>query len=91
MANNINKPTANSPRYNIEKGVPMVSRNNMLTRYPFDGMEVNDSFLIPIQELKTSTYQSVYQSLKLYNTTYKKNIKISARKNPEGMRVWRIK
>lgn len=71
----------------IEKGIAMPSPlNGVANRYPFDEMEVGDSFYVPNVHKNFSIYSCVYH----YNAKNKKDIKISQRRENNGVRIWRI-
>jgi hypothetical protein len=84
--NNINQ-------FEIDKNIPInkirwrSSKNN----YPFDKIEIGDSFLIPIEKTKSisAVRGSVNNYLISYNRIYKKSIKICTRQCDDGLRVWR--
>lgn len=65
----------------IDKGVPMppVTRNRPLTDHPLDRMKVGDSFFLP-----TRTPGALHYAAK------RRGIKLSARREGEGVRVWRV-
>jgi hypothetical protein len=64
----------------IEKGIEMPKR------YPYDDMEVGDSFVVPDEVTRTSISASAY----IYGKRYGK--KFSVRKDAtKVLRVWRIK
>jgi hypothetical protein len=66
----------------IEKGLPLVPYNN--TRWPFDSMEIGDSFLIPSQTKSSTVSAAARFHSKIKGT------KFSVRKTPDGHRCWRI-
>lgn len=73
----------------IERGVPLTSRKNSggcPNKYPWEKLEVGDSFYIDNQS-------SPYSMLKAYNygLPIKKRIKITRRLEGNGQRIWRIK
>jgi hypothetical protein len=86
-------------RYKVEKGVPLPPENrSVLVRYPFDGMEVGDSFLEPYPEnVEVDTYVRRCYALRLANAANKyvtrrfPDKKFSTRRTDKGIRVWRIK
>ena len=70
--------------FRIEKGVEMPGLSGDATRkYPFNQMEVGDSFAVPV-----SKEQSVRNSSFQYGKVHK--IKFSVRKHAGAFRCWRI-
>jgi hypothetical protein len=62
----------------IDKGIPLPGK------YPFDKMEVGDSFLVPAHIPRTTATAAA--------TRYGKSLgmKFSFRITPEGLRCWRV-
>jgi len=82
----------------IEKNVPHVAtpRGRKPTEFPFQSMEVSDSFLIPLAEDLTaeaftkavdSWRRKIRLSVKVLNKEY--DCKFSTAVVPEGLRVYR--
>jgi hypothetical protein len=67
--------------FTIEKNIPLSSRK----AYPFEQMEVGDSFLIPCTDPKKISYirAQINNSKKVYPDKV-----ISTRKEEGGLRVW---
>jgi hypothetical protein len=70
--------------YKIEKGIPLPSRmDGTPSRYPWDEMKNGDSFFISGKKPKG-----------LYTAAYARGLKIAvrseAKRNKEGVRVWKI-
>ena len=63
----------------VDKGIPMPGR------YPFDEMEIGDSFLLPPN---TKLISAQVAALRFRKKTGKY---FSFRKMPDGIRVWRVK
>jgi hypothetical protein len=81
-------------QFKIAKSKPIPTRPSKTGRpakYPFEKMEVGNSFFIP--DLKKR--HTIYSCLKTYNINHNKRIQILTRqveeKNVLGVRVWRIK
>lgn len=76
-------------KYVIEKGVP-VARANAAEKYPFNDMEVGDSFLVPKDK-----GNHVRNAASKHGTYGGKKFITRARNEKDhgesGMRVWRIK
>ncbi len=75
----------------IQKGVPLTlphlsGKGGRPRTYPWDKLEVGDSFYMDHQH-------SPYSMLKAYNYSLplNKRIKITRRKEGSGQRIWRIK
>ena len=82
--------------YRIEKGVPMPTwyRNTDGYRgmFPFEKMEMGDSFLIPCAPvLQTKTAMKVQGASNNFRKGWNKKFFIGTRKVHGGVRVWRIK
>lgn len=68
--------------YKIEKGIKPPSK----TTYPFEGMDVGDSFLV------TGTHQGVVSACACAYARKFPLLKFTTRTQPDGsVRVWRIK
>jgi hypothetical protein len=67
--------------YSIDKNIPLASKK----AYPFDEMEVGDSFLIPCTDPKKISLirAQINNAKKRYP-----NKVISTRKEEDGLRVW---
>jgi hypothetical protein len=70
----------------IQKKVELPKDKTRPYRYPWNSLEVGDSFFIPHKN-------SPYTMLRQYNSGLpkKKKIKITRRLEGDGQRVWRIK
>lgn len=77
--------------YKVEKNIPIPSKKNR-SIYPFQIMEVGDSFLVScINKIELESYrQRVTLAIWRY---YKKNndVKFQTKTTDKGVRVWRIK
>lgn len=83
--------------FQIEKQVEIPSGRSGTT-YPFSQMEVNDSFLVPLEEGKKidglrSSVSSAATSWGLKNGDRKFTTRIMKDEsgNPTGVRIWRVK
>lgn len=76
--------------YEIEKGIDY-PENWCARKYPFAEMEIGDSFLVPIEEIKNRSAEYVRNSI-LGSARQKRmpGKKFRTRKLEEGIRVWRI-
>lgn len=77
--------------YKIEKGIPMPTKNAWKDHpYPWDSIEVGDSFLMEEKEdgeiLRARVWAS-FCAFRRQNSKFK--MKIRTMKLPEGLRVWR--
>jgi len=70
-----------STDFEIEKGIPLPARPNKV--YPFDQMEVGDSFLIPDHK-----YRAVQAAASRAGKCSGK--RFTVRNTKEGYRCWRI-
>lgn len=70
----------------IEKGIPIPARGGSEAHYPWENMEVGDSFLVPG---KGKTSKSLYVMVTKANKRYSPRRFIS-RAVKGGTRVWRI-
>lgn len=78
--------------YKVDRGVQMERKREAFTRFPFNKMQVGDSFLVPIEDQEQAAVgPSIYSAANSYNNTHGTKIKMSTRKVEGGVRVWRIK
>lgn len=71
--------------YEIEKGIPIPPQNKGVRIYPFDTMEIGDSFLVP--DGGGNKAVSALQQYRKKDTTRR----FTVRAQPDGtMRIWRI-
>jgi len=75
----------------IEKGIVLIPRKNLphrKRRFPFDKMEVDDSFFVP----DVNKNFSIFKSVQYFNMTREKKDWIVCRQRREGngVRVWRV-
>jgi hypothetical protein len=67
----------------IDKGIPLPN-DGRLTKYPFKGMKIGDSFLFPEETTPNNAYSlAISAGVRL-------KLKFSVRKTSEGYRCWRI-
>ena len=79
-----------STEIKIDKGVPMkIGRMGHHKSYPWDDMDVGDSFLLPSDLSPQSSY-SVARDANLRGIGNGTNRKFKVSKTPEGYRCWRI-
>lgn len=81
-------------KFDVKKGIPVDKRytNNGKSIYPFDKMEIDDCFDVPIEPKTEHRIRgSIYGSLKTVNVPRQFKIKITVRKIPHEriLRVWR--
>jgi len=72
----------------IEKNVPMPKRklgNPRTSRYPWDTMEVGDSFVFPNKVKRTTAMSLSYRTGKITGKRF------AIRSVNEGIRVWRLR
>lgn len=70
--------------FKIEKGIPVPSHRGAPSKYPWEQMEVGDSFFVPAEDT-TKNFGS------LARTSGKRmGAKFTSRKLDGGWRVWRI-
>jgi len=87
--------------YEIEKNIPIRGRRSTESAYPFDYMEVGDSFFIPLSAIEVKAPYSIKELRKakrvlaasLYNAVKRRHsgmkIAIRATDGLIGIRVWR--
>ena len=74
----------------IEKNVPMSKGHTTFPEYPFQSMEVGDSFLVKWDGPEHGKQQAGLLGLAKRRATRDKNgHKYSTRQNNEGVRIWR--
>lgn len=75
----------------IEKGIPLP--NNRIVRkprYPFDEMEVGDSFFVAADGLEVYRLHGRLNQQKSLSEAHKKGAVFTIRSVPGGVRVWRL-
>ena len=88
---NRNKITNSEGPYKVEKGVKMERKRSASARFPFDKMEIGDSFFIPKGDQDPLTVgPTIYAASNSYNKTHGTKIKVAIRKDTDGVRVFRI-
>ncbi len=86
------KKIANGHVYKVDKGVPLTRKKMDLARFPFDKMNVNDSFLVPKEDQPPEKVRlSIFTAVKSFNAHHGKAHKIATRMEDGGLRVWRVK
>jgi hypothetical protein len=78
--------------YKIEKNVPMADSpcgRGSRKKYPFDQMEVGDSFLILCKEGEEKRATSIRVSSSMYRYTFFGK-RFSQRSVKGGIRIWRV-
>ena len=78
------KGLLDSPPIKIDKGISMPKFNGDKGRFPFEKMEIGDSFLFPKETEKYSVHSMTYTAGR------KLNKKFSIRNTAEGFRCWRV-
>lgn len=73
-------------QFKIEKNVPI--SHVQFINFPFDKMEIGDSFFIPAGTCKR---QTISNHLFKFNRENKKDYKIACKSENDGFRVWRVK
>ena len=71
----------------IEKGIPLPDKN---TQYPFNAMEVGDSFLVKcaVNEMPR-VKNSLFSAIRKFSIKHKSKSKFASRRVDGGIRVWR--
>ena len=89
--------------YKIEKDVPLCRTSSKSNKYPFDHMEVGDSFLVPYAEAKSARMAALSRNAGQYKKfpryvvgeDLKKHVTVQrhfvTRTVDGGMRIWRTK
>jgi len=81
--------------FTIEKGVPYPKKGKKgFVNYPFDEMEVGDSFFVPLKKGNkiTSLQPQILSNAKSYALHNKKDwtFKTSREEDETGIRIWRV-
>lgn len=69
----------------IDKGIPVPPENSHASKYPFDLMEIGDSFFVSAEERKPDHMRS---TASIHGKRIQK--RYSVRKVENGTRVWRV-
>lgn len=86
-------PPVNKYAYKVEAGVAMEPRRrDFVNHFPFDQMNVGDSFLIPKGDNLVENPNGIHYAVKMYQREVKIGFTVTTRKLLDGSRrVWRIK
>lgn len=82
MPRTLTKPTLVQDEIKIEHGIPMPTRHSP-SPYPFDDMQVGDSFLFPSGTTSQQANSAAGKAGRRLNRTF------NTRTTPEGRRCWR--
>lgn len=78
--------------YTIEKNIAISQKRKEIIRFPFEKMEVGDSFFIPSSDQAINAARSsLFTAIRTFNIFHNKTYKILTRAQEKGLRVWRIK
>jgi hypothetical protein len=74
-------------KFKLEKDIPIPAKQMRIrpSKYPFNKMEIGESFLVPLNKLKT-----IRTAIGLYKKKHPE-WGYASRTLPEGFRIWRIK
>ena len=80
--------------YTIEKNVPLCRPSSKSNKYPFDQMEVGDSFFVPHAEAKSARMAALTRNAGQYkklpkHVTFQRHF--VTRTVEGGARIWRVK
>jgi hypothetical protein len=79
--------------YEIEKDVPLCRHSSKSNKYPFDQMEVGDSFLVPYAEAKHARMAALTRNAGQYKKL-PKHVTVQqhfvTRTVDGSMRIWRV-
>jgi len=84
-------------KYKIEKNIPLVHGILLKCEYPFDDMDVLDSFFIKLESQSDNQKKAFGVKVcatgrkRSYHQDRKKIRRYSYRTYPNGIRVWRVK
>lgn len=79
--------------YKIEKNIP-IANPKPERKYPFNEMEIGDSFLIKATDSKMKSIRKIRNRISSACNIFTKNnpkIKFVTRRENDGIRCWRIK
>lgn len=71
--------------YKIEKHVPAPEDLGGMKKYPFDDMEIGDSFFVPNGKVR-----NIKQQVQYYQNKTEKRKRFAVREVEGGVRVWRV-
>ena len=81
-------------RFTIDKGVPVPPLPAKKRKYPFDKMEVGESFFHKKDEDNEVSIRDVQQRLNNaacnYSRTFDKRKKFRTNQQKDGVRIWRV-
>lgn len=83
----------NKYAYKVESGIGLEPRRrDFINNFPFDQMNVGDSFLIPKGDHLVENPNAIHYAVKMYQREVKIGFTVTTRKLLDGSRrVWRIK
>jgi hypothetical protein len=70
----------------LEKGIPLPRKNEKSNKYPWDTMDIGDSFVFPDPSSPNTPYTAASQTNRRHTDK-----KFVVRKTDEGYRCWRVK
>jgi hypothetical protein len=76
----------------IEKNVPLPRKRAKYGELPLEGMELNDSFLVPYNEHEVLRLRGLIATkVCMFAKKQLPKWKFTTKAEPDGVRVWRIK
>jgi hypothetical protein len=79
--------------FKIEKGIPLCRPSSKSNKYPFDDMEVGDSFFAPHPEAKNARMSALARNKGQYKKLPKHipvQRRFATRTVEGGIRIWRV-
>ncbi|QQN73927.1 hypothetical protein [Croceicoccus sp. YJ47] len=74
----------------IEKGVPLPSSRQAHVKYPFNEMEVGDSFKVTLAESHSENVTNLQRALGSRGAQVLGKGKVATRQEGDAVRVWRV-
>jgi hypothetical protein len=76
--------------YKVDKGIEMPSLGRSTCPYPFDKLQIGDSFFVPIDgKVENKVRSSAYHFARVWDVKIK--IRLMHENGVWGLRVWRVK
>lgn len=78
-----------SSPYQVESSIPIPRKQDHRRRYPFDRMQIAQSFMVPCEPQDIDALWNTLTSCRRW-ATYKSGFRYTMRRVTGGIRVWRI-
>ena len=77
--------------YKVDKGIAITNSGRGCPKYPWDALEIGDSFFVPSTDFPNSGFRGIRPSIRLLENGYKISCRKVTENDVNGVRFWRIK